>query len=149
MLLASRRPLGLISHRLNAGNLTNAPRTGSMPFARYRRQRRRGFSHIDLVFDTDNPISTVTFPIDGDVQQNPIDIDGSASDVGPAGLQKVQISLRLDNAPRARPRTGRFYLDPSSSASSAILRSRAHRNFGSTPPAPPIGVLLPPHLDFG
>src|SRR5262249_21178054 len=55
-----------------------------------------------FVFDTDTPISTVSFPVNGDVQQNPTNIAGSASDVGPAGLQKVQISLRLDNAPTSQ-----------------------------------------------
>ena len=68
-----------------------------------------------FVFDTDTPISTVTFPTDNSVQLNPPDIAGTASDVGPAGLQKVQISLRLDNAPTSQTAGAEdFYLDPSS-----------------------------------
>src|SRR5262249_31707078 len=68
-----------------------------------------------FVFDTDTPISTVTFPIDGDVQQNPTNIAGTATDVGPAGLNKVQISLRLDNAPTSQTAGPEdYYFDPSS-----------------------------------
>ena len=68
-----------------------------------------------FVYDTETPISTVTFPADGSVQPNLTDIAGTASDVGPAGIQKVQISLRLDNAPTSQtPGSEDFYFDPSS-----------------------------------
>ena len=101
---------------LNAGNLVNG--------ASYRIHAHSVdvAGNIDVVsatstfvFDTDTPISTVTVPSDGSVQLNPADIAGTASDVGPAGIQKVQISLRLDNAPTSQTAGSEdFYLDPSS-----------------------------------
>src|SRR5439155_3794010 len=101
---------------LNAGNLVNG--------ASYRIHGRAIdiAGNVDIisttstfVFDTDTPISTVTFPIDGDVQQNPTNLAGTASDAGPAGLQKVQISLRLDNAPTSQTAGAEdYYFDPSS-----------------------------------
>ncbi len=52
-----------------------------------------------VIFDTDTPHGAVSSPADNDVQQNPASIAGTAADVGLAGIRKVQISLRLDNAP--------------------------------------------------
>ena len=48
-----------------------------------------------FVYDNDPPLGSVTFPANGDVQQNPATVFGTAADVGPAGIQKVQISLEL------------------------------------------------------
>ncbi len=46
-----------------------------------------------FVFDTSKPLGTVTFPANGDVQENPNPVFGTATDVGPAGVGKVEISL--------------------------------------------------------
>src|ERR1019366_5794251 len=101
---------------LNAGNLTNG--------ATYRIHAYATdiAGNVDVVtatstfvFDTDTPISTVSFPTNNLSFENPTDIDGIASDVGPAGLQKVQISLRLDNPPTSQTAGAEdYYLDPSS-----------------------------------
>ena len=82
-----------------------------------------------FVFDEDAPVSTVTFPINGDVQQNPVNILGVASDLGPAGLQTVQIALRLDNPPTAQTAGPEdFYYNPSS------FNVVNHSSFSSTTP---------------